>query len=253
MKKPSPHKAQSRTEQSSGAESPPHLGSKRKLNLGGGADTNHKPSDIVSANIRRRGLSFRLPAQEKSFNEEGVRQRPLYRQGKEGGSGSSTPFSICEEEELERLAGLQLRDTLVRSMGVGEKVRYMLESQPSSRIDTPLPFQHSDLAPPPEGEEKGLRSFLSQMFIQETLSNPPPLPTHRPLKPHHPATKDSCTCTPEHRGIIGSTTTLRDLPGYRMQQQPIRRNSVPVTDNRPFQLAPFAKRLVCAHTEPFLM
>ena len=44
---------------------------------------------------------------------------------------------IQEEEELERLAGLQLRESLVRGMGVSEQVRVALESQPSSRAVTP--------------------------------------------------------------------------------------------------------------------
>ena len=240
MKKPSAHKTVvSRAEHSSGAESPPHPAGRRKLN--------HKSSDIVSACIRRRGLSFRLPAQEKITIEASLAEKPLNKQAKESGSGSSTPLHIYEEEELERLAGLQLRDTLVRSMGVGEKVRCMLETQLSSSIDTSLSLRHSDLALPLEGEKNpGLHSFLSQMFIHETPAIPPYPPTRHPLKPHSLAATDNCTCTPEHRGTVASTTTLRDLPGCgKTQQQTLRRNSMPVTDSRPFQLALFTKRLVC--------
>ena len=243
LKKTSPQKAAaSRMEQSSGAESPPHPGGKRKLNPGGRMGPNCKPSDIVSANVRRRGLSFRLPAPEKTTTETDLQEKPLNKQqGRESRSGSSTPLCIYEEEELERLAGLQLRDTLVRSMGVGEKVRCLLETQSSSRIDTPPSLRHADLALPSEGEKKGLHAFLSQMFIHET----PPIPPY-PLKPHPLPANDTCTCVPEHRGTVASTTTLRELPGCGkiLQQQTLRRNSMPITDSRPFQLAPFVKRLV---------
>ena len=132
------------------------------------------------------------------------------------------PEAIHDEEELERLAGLQLRDNLVRGMGVSEQVRVVLESQPGSRAETP--------APPPVGTVKGASEsntdvggggvFFTQAFLQETPHHHYPPPTlNNHFSPAH-------TQVHESMAVPGSTTTLRQqLPGYRLQQ---RRASCPL-------------------------
>ena len=55
---------------------------------------------------------------------------------------ASSPQTINDEEELERIAGLQLRESIVRSMGVSEHLRTMLESH-SYESQTPRPQQES--------------------------------------------------------------------------------------------------------------
>ena len=137
------------------------------------------------------------------------------------GNRVTSPQNISEEEELQRLAGLQVRESLIRGMGVSEQLRTMLESQPSSRIQTPLPPKEG--APNPHQGESN--QFFSQAFVQEsprtygdpdsTISQPflhishPPLPCDKSFIAYS---------SPDHRGGIPSGTTLHQLPGYRLHR-----------------------------------
>lgn len=59
-------------------------------------------------------------------------------------SSESVPQDIIEEEELERLAGLQIRDRLIRGLDLPNVISSMLASPQS-----PPPLLTSLLAPPP--------------------------------------------------------------------------------------------------------
>ena len=54
------------------------------------------------------------------------------------GEGIS-PLRISDEEELERLAGLHLRDSLVRGLGVSEQLQVSLDQMSSSRPPSEMP------------------------------------------------------------------------------------------------------------------
>ena len=70
---------------------------------------------------------------------------PTLQQSLPYGEGIS-PLRISDEEELERLAGLQLRDSLVRGLGVSEQLQISLDQMSSSRPPSTMP---SDPAPRP--------------------------------------------------------------------------------------------------------
>ena len=130
----------------------------------------------------------------------------------------TSPQNISEEEELQRLAGLQIRESLIRGMGVSEQLRTMLESQPSSRIQTPLPSKEG--APNPHQGENN--QFFSQAFVQEfprTCGDPDSTILHisHPPPPHCDKSFIAYS-NPEHRGGIPSGTTLYQLPGYRLHR-----------------------------------
>ena len=75
------------------------------------------------------------------------------------------PQSFTDEEELERLAGLQQRDSLVRGLGVSEQLQSMIssESKPSSRAPSALPLEssHNSTAP-----------FSAGYFTEQLYGNP---------------------------------------------------------------------------------
>ena len=139
------------------------------------------------------------------------------------GNRVTSPQNISEEEELQRLAGLQIRESLIRGMGVSEQLRTMLESQPSSRIQTPLPSKEG--APNPHQGESN--QFFSQAFVQEshrTCGDPDSTISQPFLHISHPPPPPRCDnsfiaySNPEHRGGIPSGTTLHQLPGYRLHR-----------------------------------
>lgn len=93
--------------------------------------------------IKRRGASYRIPLYT---NDAGVRAKEMEAKGDTNkeqkdielpilpyGTGVS-PQAIREDEELERLAGMQLRDSLVRGLGVTEQLQasLVLTSRPPS-------------------------------------------------------------------------------------------------------------------------
>ena len=49
-----------------------------------------------------------------------------------------SPQKIRDDEELQRLAGLQLRDSLVRGLGVSEQLQSILDDRDSERADTAM-------------------------------------------------------------------------------------------------------------------
>lgn len=122
------------------------------------------------------------------------------------------PQNIEDEEELERLAGLQLRDSIVRGMGVSEHFRTMLESRPSSHVQTPLPHCTRQKNPHPTNGEV-------DTFIQESPYNPtgPESTLSQPFLhiPHiHPPTLTAFT-TPEHKRAMPGGVIPSQLPGYQ--------------------------------------
>ena len=183
----------------------------------------------LSASVKRRGLSFRITAPTTSqevdkvsdivqctcVHMNNVFQSECVCGLTEG--RSPIPQNIEDEEELERLAGLQLRDSIVRGMGVSEHFRTMLESQPSSRVQTPLPHcTRQNRTNPTNGEGN---AFFTQTFIQESPHNPTGLESalSQPFLhiPHvHPPTLTAFT-TPEHKRAMPGGVIPSQLPGYR--------------------------------------
>ena len=114
---------------------------------------------------------------------------------------------IQEEEELERLAGLQLRESLVRGMGVSEQVRVALESQPSSRAVTPS-------GPPVRANCESAENphYFTQTYLHQDLPEHLPSSHSAHLLPGHTLN------WPPRGGPNGSTVINRGVPEYRLQQ-----------------------------------
>ena len=90
------------------------------------------------------------------------------------------PQNIREEEEIERLAGLQLRESLVRGLGVTEQLQQLFESCAVQQTPQDMGFVSSSAYascgthPPP-----------SQLGGPRLLSSATPLPLPFPLYHHH--------------------------------------------------------------------
>lgn len=125
--------------------------------------------------------------------------------------------SICEEEELERMAGLQVRDTLVRGMGMQEQLRALLDSCPSSRLQTPMPCTHSEDLPSYQDRS----TFFAQSYLQDTtnalsyhdtiMSHPGPTLSHPDTTISHPSTTVSHpSTTVSHLAITNTSSPTLD-------------------------------------------
>lgn len=116
------------------------------------------------------------------------------------GEGIS-PLHISDEEELERLAGLQLRDSLVRGLGVGEQIQVSLDQLSTSR--------------PP--------STLIPSSSTTQSANPPPMffthVVHRDRSDSGVGVSHSSSSLPSENNILSSVTNsvdsspLHSLPG----------------------------------------
>eukprot|EP00731_Ephydatia_muelleri_P016718 Em0009g1142a len=78
------------------------------------------PAKVV---VRRRRPSFRLPAPEVEVKKEAEPEQP------HSDVPSAVPEAITEEEEGERLAGLQLRDRLLRGLGMFDQIEQLLQKK----------------------------------------------------------------------------------------------------------------------------
>lgn len=125
---------------------------------------------------------------------------------------------------MERLAGLELRESIVRSMGVSEQLRSMLESEPNTRTQTPRPQSNAQNrgmirnfeAPPPN-------SYLSFCYDTEShtsLSHSQPSLHFPPIMSQDRANLLSTHSTPEHKrgGMAPRGLGMAQLPGYRQSR-----------------------------------
>ena len=149
------------------------------------------------------------------------------------GSTSNSPVcpqNINDEEELQRLASLQIRETIIRGMGMSEQLRTMLESQPSSRIQTPLPLNRSGAgeevrttrASRDHMEEGNMRyahttfpSYPSRYSLE--AGSQPSLHVAPPIHGYLPNTSFSAYSSPSHR--MGGANVPHLQASSRLQRQ----------------------------------
>ena len=124
--------------------------------------------------------------------------------------------NINEEEELQRLAGLQIRETMIRGMGMSEQLRTMLESQPSSRIQTPLPQQREGQWDNGRGDHRG--SEYPSRYDIGNMEGYSQLSLHAQPPTHNYSSSYATYPSPSHR-IMGGVTKLHHLPAYRLHRQ----------------------------------
>ena len=150
------------------------------------------------------------------------------------GSTSDSPVcpqNINDEEELQRLASLQVRETIIRGMGMSEQLRTMLESQPSSRIQTPLPLNRiragegvrTTKASRDHMEEEGNTIYAHTTFpsypsrYSLEVGSQPSLHAAPPISGYLPNTSFSAYSSPSHR--MGGANVPHLQASYRLQRQ----------------------------------
>lgn len=136
----------------------------------------------------------------------------------------TTPQNINEEEELQRLAGLQVRESMIKGMGMSEQLKTILESQPSSRIQTPH-IQHRVKDPTTTtmgkgwGEESDMVTYTTTIprgeYHEITNGSQPTLHVN-PISNYNFGSSYTTYSSPNHS--MGGANS-HHVAGYRLQRQ----------------------------------